>query len=139
MPPPGLPGYQAVEARQPGGGCSDVRYRTERMPPFSYSRRMARSSYARPARGPSAEPTEEMLATRLEGSGLALHQDSSSREVRASSALNLALDAGVVLLGLCLLGVVSSSTLGGFIFVALVIGVILVAVGLGGQFSRRRR
>lgn len=49
--------------------------------------------------------------------------------------MNLLLIIGVVLLILWLLGLVSSYTLGGFIYVALVIGLILVVVSL---VSRRR-
>ena len=49
--------------------------------------------------------------------------------------MNVLLTIGVVLLVLWLLGLVSSYTLGGFIYVALVIGLILVAVSL---VSRRR-
>jgi Family of unknown function (DUF5670) len=49
--------------------------------------------------------------------------------------LNLLLVIGVVLLALWLLGLVSSYTLGGFIYVALVIGLVLVVVSL---VSRRR-
>jgi len=44
--------------------------------------------------------------------------------------INLLLTVGVVLLVLWLLGLVSSFTLGGFIHVALVIGVVLVIVSL---------
>jgi len=54
------------------------------------------------------------------------------------STLTLVRRAGGVLLGLWLLGIVGSYTMGGFIYVALVIGLILVAVGLAGQTSRRR-
>lgn len=49
--------------------------------------------------------------------------------------MNLLLIIGVVLVVLWLLGLVSSYTLGGFIYVALVIGLILVVVSL---VSRRR-
>jgi hypothetical protein len=44
--------------------------------------------------------------------------------------INLLLTIGVVLLVLWLLGLVSAFTLGGFIHVALVIGVVLVIVSL---------
>ncbi|MGD0724440.1 MAG: lmo0937 family membrane protein [Spirochaetia bacterium] len=49
--------------------------------------------------------------------------------------MNLLLVIGVILLVLWLLGLVSSYTLGGFIYVALVIGLVLVVVSL---VSRRR-
>jgi len=49
--------------------------------------------------------------------------------------MNLLLVIGVILLVLWLLGLVSSHTLGGFIYVALVIGLVLVVVSL---VSRRR-
>jgi uncharacterized protein (DUF58 family) len=44
--------------------------------------------------------------------------------------VNLLLIIGVVLVGLWLLGVVTSTTLGGFAYVALVIGLVLVAISL---------
>lgn len=45
---------------------------------------------------------------------------------------------GIVLLVLWLLGVVSSYTLGGYIYVALVIGLILVVIALVPLVRRRR-
>jgi hypothetical protein len=48
---------------------------------------------------------------------------------------NILLGLGVVLLVLWLLGIVSSYTLGGYIYVSLVIGLVLVGVSL---FSRSR-
>ena len=51
---------------------------------------------------------------------------------------NLLLIIGVILLALWLLGLVSSYTLGGFIYVALAIGLVLVIVWLVVRFSRRR-
>ena len=44
--------------------------------------------------------------------------------------MNLLLVIGIILLVLWLLGLVSSYTLGGFIYVALVIGLVLVVVSL---------
>ena len=44
---------------------------------------------------------------------------------------------GIVLLVLWLLGLVSSYTLGGFIYVALVIGLVLLVVGLIPRFRIR--
>ncbi len=49
---------------------------------------------------------------------------------------NLLLIIGLVLVVLWLLGLVTSTTLGGFVYVALVIGVILVIISL---VQRRRR
>ena len=42
---------------------------------------------------------------------------------------------GFILLGLWLLGLVSSYTLGGFIYIALVVGIVIVGIGF---VSRRR-
>jgi Family of unknown function (DUF5670) len=44
---------------------------------------------------------------------------------------------GIILLALWLLGLVSSYTLGGFIYVALVIGLVLVVVSLVPRIRRR--
>lgn len=52
--------------------------------------------------------------------------------------INLLLIIGIILLVLWLVGLVSSYTLGGFIYAALVIGLILVVVWLVLRFSRRR-
>jgi hypothetical protein len=49
--------------------------------------------------------------------------------------VNLLLIIGVILLALWLVGLVSSYTLGGFIYVALVIGLVLVVISL---VTRRR-
>jgi uncharacterized protein (DUF58 family) len=51
---------------------------------------------------------------------------------------NVLLIVGIVLLVLWLLGLGSSYTLGGLIYVALVIGLILVIVALATRFRRRR-
>ena len=51
---------------------------------------------------------------------------------------NVLLVVGIVLLALWLLGLVSSYTLGGLIYVALVIGLILVIVALATRFRKRR-
>jgi hypothetical protein len=45
---------------------------------------------------------------------------------------------GIILLVLWLLGLVSSYTLGGFIYVALIIGAILLIVSLVPRIRRRR-
>jgi hypothetical protein len=50
---------------------------------------------------------------------------------------NALLAIGLVLLVLWLLGLVSSFTMGGFIYVALVIGIILVIVSLVPRLRRR--
>jgi hypothetical protein len=44
---------------------------------------------------------------------------------------------GIILVALWLLGLVSSYTLGGFIYIALVIGLVLVAVSLVPRIRRR--
>jgi hypothetical protein len=44
---------------------------------------------------------------------------------------------GIILLALWLLGLVSSYTLGGFIYIALVVGLVLVAVSLVPRIRRR--
>ncbi len=46
---------------------------------------------------------------------------------------------GIILVVLWLLGLVSSYTLGGLIYVALVVGVVLVAVSLVSRLRLRRR
>jgi hypothetical protein len=51
---------------------------------------------------------------------------------------NVLLIIGIILVVLWVLGLVSSYTLGGFIYVALVIGLILVVVSLVPRFRRRR-
>lgn len=57
------------------------------------------------------------------------------KEIRMT---NILLIFGIILLVLWLLGLVSSYTLGGFIYVALVIGLILVIVSLVPRFRGRR-
>jgi hypothetical protein len=52
--------------------------------------------------------------------------------------VNILLVVGIVLLVLWLLGLGTSFTLGGFIYVALVIGLILVAVALIARYRRHR-
>jgi hypothetical protein len=44
---------------------------------------------------------------------------------------------GIVLVGLWLLGLISSYTLGGFIYIALVIGLVFVAISLVPRIRRR--
>jgi hypothetical protein len=51
--------------------------------------------------------------------------------------MNALLVVGIILLVLWLLGLVSSYTLGGFIYVALVIGLVLVVVSLVPRIRRR--
>ena len=46
---------------------------------------------------------------------------------------------GIILVVLWFLGLVSSYTLGGFIYIALVIGLVLVVVSLVPRFRIRRR
>lgn len=52
--------------------------------------------------------------------------------------INGLLIVGIILLVLWLLGMVSSYTLGGFIYVALVIGLVLVVVSLVPRIRGRR-
>ena len=52
--------------------------------------------------------------------------------------MNILLIIGIILVVLWLLGLVSSYTLGGFVYIALVIGLILVVVSLVPRFRRRR-
>ena len=49
---------------------------------------------------------------------------------------NLLLIIGLILLVLWLLGLITSTTLGGFVYVALVIGVILVIIWLVQHYRR---
>ena len=56
---------------------------------------------------------------------------------KVAKMFNILLVIGIILLVLWLLGLVSSFTLGGFIYVALVIGLILVIVSLVPRFRRR--
>lgn len=51
--------------------------------------------------------------------------------------LNVFMVIGLVLLALWLLGLVTSTTLGGFVYLALVIGVILIVVGFVTNGRRR--
>jgi hypothetical protein len=51
---------------------------------------------------------------------------------------NLLMVIGVILLVLWLLGLVTSTTLGGFVYVALVIGVILIVIGFVSRGRGRR-
>jgi hypothetical protein len=51
---------------------------------------------------------------------------------------NILLIIGVILLVLWLLGLVSSYTLGGFVYVALVVGLVLVVVSLIPRIRGRR-
>jgi hypothetical protein len=52
--------------------------------------------------------------------------------------LNILLIIGIILLVLWLLGLVTSTTMGGLVYVALVIGLILLVVYLVMRFGRRR-
>ena len=52
--------------------------------------------------------------------------------------LNILLIIGIILLVLWVLGLVASTTLGGFVYVALVIGLILVVAWLVMRYGRRR-
>ncbi len=51
---------------------------------------------------------------------------------------NVLLIIGIILLVLWLLGFVGSSTLGGFLYVALIAGIILVGISLVSRFLSRR-
>ena len=61
----------------------------------------------------------------------------STEEGRRFS-MQILLIIGIILLVLWLLGLVTSTTLGGFVYVALVIGLILVVVWLVMRYGRRR-
>jgi len=69
----------------------------------------------------------------------------AGRTLRARSCrsgqctLNLLLIIGIILLVLWFLWLVSSYTLGGYVYLALVIGLILVAISLVPRFRRRRQ
>jgi hypothetical protein len=52
--------------------------------------------------------------------------------------LNILLIIGIILLVLWLLGLVTSTTMGGLVYVALVIGLILLVIYLVMRFGRRR-
>jgi hypothetical protein len=52
--------------------------------------------------------------------------------------VSIVLVAGIVLLFLWLLGLGTSHTLGGFIYVVLVVGIILVVVALVARYRRHR-
>jgi hypothetical protein len=52
--------------------------------------------------------------------------------------VNVLLVIGIILLALWVLGLVSSTTLGGFIYVALVIGLVLIVVSLVPRIRGRR-
>jgi uncharacterized membrane protein len=52
--------------------------------------------------------------------------------------MQILLIIGIILLVLWLLGLVTSTTLGGFVYVALVVGLILVVVWLVMRYGRRR-
>ena len=52
--------------------------------------------------------------------------------------MQILLIIGIILLILWLLGLVTSTTLGGFVYVALVVGLILVVVWLVMRYGRRR-
>ena len=62
----------------------------------------------------------------------------SGRREKEISMPNILLIIGIILLALWLLGLVTSTTLGGFVYVALVIGLILVVVWLVMRYGRRR-
>ena len=52
--------------------------------------------------------------------------------------MNLLLIIGVILLVLWAAGLVSSTTLGGFVWVALIVGLVLVAVSFFSRYRLRR-
>jgi hypothetical protein len=52
--------------------------------------------------------------------------------------MQILLIIGIILLVLWLLGLITSTTLGGFVYVALVVGLILVVVWLVMRYGRRR-
>jgi hypothetical protein len=59
--------------------------------------------------------------------------------MKGAYMVNILLVIGIILLVLWVLGLASSYTLGGFIYVALIIGLILVVVSLVPRIRRRRR
>jgi Flp pilus assembly protein TadB len=65
-------------------------------------------------------------------------RDFVHRRKKEVQMINLLLIIGIVLVVLWLLGIVTSTTLGGFVYVALVIGLILVVIWLVTR-SRGRR
>jgi Flp pilus assembly protein TadB len=65
-------------------------------------------------------------------------RDFVHRRKKEVQMINLLLIIGIVLVVLWLLGIVTSTTLGGFVYVALVIGIILVVIWLVTR-SRGRR
>jgi hypothetical protein len=60
------------------------------------------------------------------------------RAMKGHAMVNILLVIGIILLVLWVLGLASSYTLGGFIYVALVIGLVLVVVSLVPRIRRRR-
>ena len=70
-------------------------------------------------------------------SGLAQRSDETTRAMTKRRESTVLLIIGITLLGLWLLGLASSFTLGGFIYVALLIGFLLVFVSLVSR-SRAR-
>jgi hypothetical protein len=57
---------------------------------------------------------------------------------RVIISMQILLIIGIILLVLWLLGLITSTTLGGFVYVALVVGLILVVVWLVMRYGRRR-
>ena len=53
--------------------------------------------------------------------------------------MDIVLVVGIILLALWILGLASSHTLGGFIYVALIVGIILLVVALVPRVRGRRR
>lgn len=64
--------------------------------------------------------------------------DFSHNSSRRRVNMQILLIIGIILLVLWLLGLVTSTTLGGFVYVALVVGLILVVVWLVMRYGRRR-
>jgi hypothetical protein len=84
-----------------------------------------------------------MFATAPDSAALRANLDSCPlcqlSELRKELAvINVLLGIGIILVILWVLGLVTSYTLGGFIYVALVIGLVLVVVSLVPRIRRRR-
>jgi len=66
------------------------------------------------------------------------YRTDSAGDFRIIINMQILLIIGIILLVLWLLGLITSTTLGGFVYVALVVGLILVVVWLVMRYGRRR-
>jgi hypothetical protein len=76
----------------------------------------------------SHEPDKRYVRYRTDNAG----------DFRIIRNMQILLIIGIILLVLWLLGLITSTTLGGFVYVALVVGLILVVVWLVMRYGRRR-